>query len=226
MGSALASACVVTAVFSISAQTSDQSIAFEAASVKVNVEATNSGGRESISDTSGRLTMRNIRLRSAIAWAYHLQTVRISGPPSLDSVRYDIDASSASAVDRGQHRTMLQELLKDRFKLAFHSDAQEMPAYVLSGAKGGLKLQESTADGERGIDVGGKALINLRGATMEQFAQSIIAPLHSPVVDATGLTGYTTSISTSRGTSRPGLWMIVSLTSHTYSRRECRSSLV
>jgi uncharacterized protein (TIGR03435 family) len=67
----------------------------------------------SLKGTGTHVTYKPTESRTFV-WAYHLQTVRISGPPSLDSVRYDIDATSAGAADREEHRTMLQELLTDR----------------------------------------------------------------------------------------------------------------
>jgi uncharacterized protein (TIGR03435 family) len=39
---------------------------------------------------------------------------------------------------------MLQELLEDRFKLKVHRETRELPVFVLTAAKGGIKLQPST----------------------------------------------------------------------------------
>ncbi len=40
---------------------------------------------------------------------------------------------------------MLRKLLDERFKLAFHTKPKELPVYVLTVARGGIKLKESTA---------------------------------------------------------------------------------
>ena len=43
-----------------------------------------------------------------------------------------------------QFRVMLQNLLADRFKLTIHREIKELPAYVLTVAKGGPKMKESS----------------------------------------------------------------------------------
>ena len=47
---------------------------------------------------------------------------------------------------------MLQDLLADRFKLAVHHEAKEVPVYALSVGKGGPKIHESKPNE---IDQGG-----------------------------------------------------------------------
>jgi uncharacterized protein (TIGR03435 family) len=63
-----------------------------------------------------------------------------------DSDRYDIvatpeqDAGNEQIARDGQIRLMLRSLLADRFKLAMHREAREIPAYVPSVSKDGPKL--------------------------------------------------------------------------------------
>jgi uncharacterized protein (TIGR03435 family) len=171
------------------AQPADRLLEFEAASVKVNIAGPDGRGRGTVSDTPGRLTMLNMRLRETIAWAYRVQPSQISGPTSLDTEWYDIVAKSTSVAGQEQLRLMLQQLLASRFKLTLHHDTREMPAFVLSLPKGGSsKLHESRADGESGIDLGGPGLIHLKKATIGQFAQAVSGALRGPVIDITGLT--------------------------------------
>ena len=42
---------------------------------------------------------------------------------------------------------MLQKLLEDRFQLRTHRETREMPAYVLTVARGGARLQPSKDGG-------------------------------------------------------------------------------
>jgi uncharacterized protein (TIGR03435 family) len=63
------------------------------------------------------------------------------GPACINSVRYQIDAKADSARGQGMMRgPMLQTLLEDRFKLKIHHETRDVPVYVLTVAKGGLKL--------------------------------------------------------------------------------------
>ena len=78
------------------------------------------------------------------------QSPRLSGVPdwarSLTDA-YDIEATSvmpaglSTQARSDRIRLMLQALLADRFKLAIHREAKEMPVYELVVAKGGPKLQ-------------------------------------------------------------------------------------
>jgi uncharacterized protein (TIGR03435 family) len=186
------SVCIVSALAAF-AQTSGGPAEFEVASVKVNTVGANEAwrGRENVGNTPATLTMQNVRLRTAMAWAYRVQGAQISGPTWLESERYDIFAKAASAVGEEQIRLMLQKLLADRFKLTFHRNTREMSAYVLVVAKGGLKVHESTAEGESGVAPAGKmtVLATARRTTVSQLAGLLSTELQTPVVDLTGLKG-------------------------------------
>jgi hypothetical protein len=83
---------------------------FDAASVKPDMAGANEGpgrGSEAVELTPSGLTVRNIRLRSARKWAYHVQTHQVSGPGWLDSERYVILAKTASSIPEDQVRLML-----------------------------------------------------------------------------------------------------------------------
>jgi len=84
--------------------------------------------------------------------AYGVQGYQLSGGPDwLDSLNYDIQAKIDSAraeelstlnlTQRNlQTLRMLQSLLVDRFKLALHSETEELPVYALVIAKDGPKI--------------------------------------------------------------------------------------
>jgi uncharacterized protein (TIGR03435 family) len=87
---------------------------------------------------------------------------------------------------------MLQKLLADRFKLAFHHDKKELPVYALVVAKGGPKLTKSEADANAtpSLLFRGLGTLPVRNATIADFAGVMqAAVLDRPVVDQTGLTG-------------------------------------
>jgi uncharacterized protein (TIGR03435 family) len=85
---------------------------------------------------------------------------------------------------------MVQKLMADRFQLKFHREKKEMSAYALSVGKLGIKMTEDTnnPNGLPGFGGGGVRGLNVRNATMEEFAQYLQAQvLDQPVVDQTGL---------------------------------------
>jgi uncharacterized protein (TIGR03435 family) len=168
--------------------------AFEVASVKVNTAGINEGmgrGREIVTPSPAGISMINVRLKSVIQWAYHVQPVQISGPGWLDVDRYDIIAKAAGATPEDQLRQMMQKLLADRFKLALHRESKEMLAYVITVAKSGLKIKikESTSEGDMSIQPSGEAAATIERATVSRLAEMLSEPLQSPVIDETGLTG-------------------------------------
>ena len=89
-------------------------------------------------------------------------------------------------------RQMLRVLLADRFKLSFHHDMKQLPAYALVVGKNGTKMKPRTpGDGGPGFRlVFQGARLPGRNASIGQLIfvlQSQV--LDRPVLDQTGLTG-------------------------------------
>lgn len=167
-------------------------LAFDVDSVKVDTIGTNEGGgrgREIVTPSPAGISMINVRLKTVIQWAYHVQPVQVSGPGWLESDRYDVVAKAAGEVPEAQLREMMQTLLANRFKLAVHRESKEMQAFVISVAKTGLKIKESTTDGEMAITPSGRVGATFQRATVAKLAELLSGPLQAPVVDETGLTG-------------------------------------
>jgi len=166
---------------------------FAAASVKPDTVGTNEGpgrGNENIETNPLSLTMRNVRLRSAMKWAYHMQTDQVSGPAWLDSERYLIFAKAAEPVSQDQLRLMLRQLLTDRFRIELHRETREMAVYAIAVDKGGPKFQESAEAGDGGTRYGIAKKVIAAKATLGQFADSLTNPLRAVVLDETGLKGH------------------------------------
>jgi uncharacterized protein (TIGR03435 family) len=74
--------------------------------------------------------------------------IPIEGFPSqMSSYRYSIEAEAGSPQTMGMMRgPMLQRLLEDRFHLKIRRETRELPVYLMTVAKGGSKLQATTAD--------------------------------------------------------------------------------
>jgi uncharacterized protein (TIGR03435 family) len=85
---------------------------------------------------------------------------------------------------------MVQQMLPERFHLAFHKEKKELSAYALTIGNSGLKMTEDTSNpnGLPGFGGGGPRGLNVRNATMQEFAGFLQANvLDQPVVDQTGL---------------------------------------
>src|SRR5258708_1908465 len=99
--------------------------AFEVASIKPNKSGT---GSSSTHTSSGQIVMENVSLKAWIEWAYHLKDYSLSGPEWLDSVSFDVIAKPPAGTPHDQYPVMLQALLVERFKLAFHHESKMLPA--------------------------------------------------------------------------------------------------
>lgn len=92
----------------------------------------------------GRIRYAVISLKYLIINAYDLKPFQIAGPAWLDSEFFDVEATFPPDTTKEQFRTMLQNLLSDRFKLTIHRETKEGPVYSLVVSKTGPKMKEST----------------------------------------------------------------------------------
>jgi uncharacterized protein (TIGR03435 family) len=180
---------------------------FEVASIKPH---TSSERRivEMMPLPGGRFNAINATLKLLISRAYGVQDYQLSGGPGwIDSDPYDIVAKTEEGSG-AKWIECLQALLEDRFKLTFHRESKEMPAYALVVAKGGPKLHESKEDcpprppglprlpapGETPSIPCGGMLMGRNQVSGEKIAISQIATylsrtMRRPVMDKTALTG-------------------------------------
>ena len=165
---------------------------FEAASVKpADPRERSQEGQKSVVLSPGRLTMRDVTLKTAIVTAYGVKDFQVSGPALLSSGRFDIVATAAGGAGDEQLKLMLQTLLADRFKLTMHRETKEMPVYALVVAKRGSKLQQAKNEGEGSMRMEGGRM-TFRSYSLAQFADflSKLRSVDRPVLDMTGLTGH------------------------------------
>ncbi len=113
-----------------------------------------SGGGPGVQGPSpDRLSLNCQALRNIIRMAYVVypdghrvmpgRTAPLEGGPGwIDSERYQITAKAEGTPGQDMmHGPMLQALLEDRFKLKIRRESREVPAYALTIAKNGPKLQ-------------------------------------------------------------------------------------
>ena len=77
-----------------------------------------------------------------LTYAFKARTWELSMPEWLKEVRIEIAAKPPNGATREQIAPMLESLLVDRFKLAFHREKREMPVYELVVVKMGPNLKE------------------------------------------------------------------------------------
>jgi len=170
-------------------------------------------------DDPARIRYPYMSLRMLLMTAYDVKTFQIAGPALLDTERFDISATMPPATTKEQFRTMLQNLLTERFKMTLHRETRELPMYALTVAKTGPKLKESTEapagdvdpatippPGKMGPDgfpilaippgapivifmINGRARMIGQQKTMPDLADRLTGALSRPVIDATALKG-------------------------------------
>ena len=88
---------------------------------------------------------QNASVSDLIEYAYSIQKNQIVGGPTwIEKNRYDISAVPAQEGEpsHAQDCVMVGKLLADRFKLVFHHEKRELPAFVLTlGEHGQSSLQ-------------------------------------------------------------------------------------
>jgi uncharacterized protein (TIGR03435 family) len=177
--------CCVALAAAAWSQVSDP--AFEVAAIRRSDPAADVG--QMIRDPR-LVALARVSLENLLAQAYRIRNFQISGPAWLDSDRFDIVAKLPDGAAPGQLPAMLQTLLRERFKLAFHLVQKTFDGYVLLAGSGATKL--SAASGEvRDVRTSvGAARRRLSGkVTMPYFAGLLSNMLDRPVLDMTELRG-------------------------------------
>jgi uncharacterized protein (TIGR03435 family) len=140
-----------------SAQQSAAKKAFEVASVKVagplDPQKLLSGQqRVGMKQDAGRVDIENWSLFELLNAAFKVPLSRLTGPeaPTIASVltgaRFDIHATLPAGATPEDVPEMLQSLLAERWKLAYHIEKREQQVYALVVGKDGPKLEPSPPD--------------------------------------------------------------------------------
>jgi len=136
-----AASCVVVLLLALVAALAAQSPVgtpptFEAASIKPTTPD-NPSSTSTFFFRSTQLSIINhpLRLLMAIAFSLDVNKARsliVSLPGWADNEGWDIQAAAADAPSTQQKRVMLQALLAERFKLAYHRETRQLPVFALS----------------------------------------------------------------------------------------------
>ena len=135
---------------------------FEVASVKkaepLSVNSVMSGKMHlGMTIDNAQVNIKSMSVAELMRVAYKVKTFQVSGPDWLGSERYTIAAKMPADSNRNQIPEMMQALLAERFKLAFHRVTKEQSVYALVVMPSGLKLPESAPDDPPAAATGGPA---------------------------------------------------------------------
>ncbi|HXS78165.1 MAG TPA: TIGR03435 family protein [Terracidiphilus sp.] len=165
--------------------------AFEVATIKPSDTSAPHG---TFLRTEGRHSIAyNFAVRDLICFVYGVHKSQIvDGPKSLLETRFDIDGvpDIDGRPNIEQRKIMYRKLLASRFKLAFHREKRELPAYVIEVAKGGPRLTKTDRKPGEGtvFSMDPQIILKVRNASISDFAHGMQeAILDKPVVDQTGL---------------------------------------
>jgi uncharacterized protein (TIGR03435 family) len=132
---------------------------FEVASIKANKTTGPAqfnfpiGPGDAMRQVGGLFSVKNMPLINIVNFAYKLtgnvEYLMPGLPDWVRSERFDIEARAEGAPTKDQFRLMVQSLLADRFKLAWHREQRNVPVFALVVAKAekmGPQLARHTDD--------------------------------------------------------------------------------
>jgi uncharacterized protein (TIGR03435 family) len=158
---------------------------FEVASVKPNTSGTRNSGTTT---SKGQVRFDNASLKSCIQQAFDVRDFSLSGPGWLDDERFDIVAKIPADAPRSAIATMLQALLKDRFKLVVHWVPKELSGYALVAARNGVTLHQVEDTGSVSTSTGDRIITSTQ-ISMDRLADVLGRQLNQPVQNLTELKG-------------------------------------
>ena len=95
-----------------------------------------------------RATYTYQSLKQLVAYAYNLRLYEVTGPEWMLTDHFDITAKLPEGAKADDAPEMVRAMLKERFRLAAHTETKDAPVLGLMAAKGGPKLTDSTATPE------------------------------------------------------------------------------
>ena len=132
----------------LTATVSAQSPGFEVASIKPGTNSSCGSG------SPDRFCRSNASIPDLIGYAYSVQRAQIlEGPAWLNAERFDVEAKASSVPTPEQMRSMVRQLLSDRFRLKVRSDRRELSVFALRVARAdgraGAQMKSTPVDCER-----------------------------------------------------------------------------
>ena len=202
--SAFFASCAISSFVAAQSPTAPAPAEFDAASIKEN-KTLDAGGTFRLMPRGIGITAQHMPARNLITIAYELQPFQLIGAPDwARETAYDINAKTGHTAAREQLFVMLQALLTDRFKLAFHRETRQLDGFALVRLRAnslGPTLRPSSLDCATAFSTvprcrqGGIKMsptsgsVNVAGLPIWSLLQIIIGQVGAPVSDDTQLTG-------------------------------------
>jgi len=152
---------------------------------------------QSFSVRGRHVLIKRQNVETMLMVAYGVQKTQIADAPDwVKSQSFDVDGfpDVPGQPSVQQFQSMVRKLLVERFGLKMHKEQREMAAYVLTVAKGGMKLKPTSSgpDALPSQDVsGGEAERHLKftNVSMADFTLMMLYEVDKPLLDHTGLQG-------------------------------------
>jgi len=129
-------------------------------------------------------------LRSLIGFAFRIKSFQITGATTdLSTTAFDIVAKLPYGESPDRVPEMLQQLLAERFRLAFHWDRKEIPVYALVVGPKGAKLARPPADFDLQAARAVSMYKQVVPMSLERLVGAVSSFLGKPVVNQTGMDG-------------------------------------
>lgn len=117
-----------------------QGPAFEVASVRPSPDGPPAPGAAGVHITQQQVRFSYLSLRDYISIAFTLPVHQISGPEWINTTRFDVAGKLPVGMKETEFPRLVENLLRDRFKLQAHRGSRESPVYALEVARGGHTL--------------------------------------------------------------------------------------
>lgn len=161
---------------------------FQVTSVRINKSGPQSPN--GFFPSPGRLRVTNMSLEQLVQAAWHLPTGTLFGISDwMQSDRFDIEATTATASGFENELAMLQALLQDRFELRFHRESRQMKTLALTMSKRGPLFGPSSDQSQRERVRILPGEISGTGIPFGHFVTILQAQLGYPIANETGLSG-------------------------------------
>ena len=197
-GFEIGAALCFTALTCMAQGQTNTSLSYDVVVIKQS-HADTSSARMSMMDTTLKTT--NMPIQSVMTAAYGIREGLISGLPAwAESARYDINAKVVDPdpklyndMTREQRRTMIVNLLAERFHLKVHVEVKTLPVYELVIAKDGPKFKQNpppgvaATAGMNSVNTG-RSSFDSKSATMLNLTSRLAEVVDRTIVDKTGLT--------------------------------------
>lgn len=162
---------------------------FDVASIRLHAPDDNRFGVKMPS--AGRFSATGVVIKLVVMLAYDVQESQISGGPSwVTTDKWDIVAKRDDGLQHSveETRSMLQDMLEERFTLRVHRETERRSAYVLTVTKSGPKFAARAQTGGTNLRITSNS-INLESGELAQMTQLLSTAVGRPVIDRTGLGG-------------------------------------